>query len=335
MRTLFFAIISIIIGLPLISCEKGKEQAEWESLNLNYTGDLSDICVFSSDTIMILSKLDKTFKKTCIFESDNAGKTWSQKCFNKLEIGGFGNFYCFNHKKIFAGNYRSYDSGNSWQKSSGNFQGAPMYFLNDEVGVAVVGSTIYRTIDGGISGELVFDSISYAGFNFIQFLNNQVGYAAGGTTFDSYNSGMFAKTTDGGVTWQLLPGKFQCILGMSFITADIGYIVINLHEGNILETYKDGAELLKTTDGGNTWTSVNAKIYEEYNDIPFQCYFVDELHGFLCGSKILSTSDGGNTWRQEYVIPSSDYALNKMIFTSSGTGYVVGNNGLLLKRTIY
>ncbi|MDP4275783.1 MAG: YCF48-related protein [Bacteroidota bacterium] len=147
------------------------------------------------------------------------------------------------------------------------------------------------------------------------------------------------KTTDGGNTWQPLFKKTRSIIGMSFISANIGYIVIDLHEGNVVETTQTGAELLKTTDGGNTGTSINNKIYEDFNIVPFQCYFADEQHGFMCGSylksKIISTSDGGKTWKEEYTGTSSNYFLNKIIFTSSKIGYAIGNNGLLIKRIVY
>jgi len=328
-------LLIVIVSIAFVSCRKEYDShAKWEVINLNYTGDLDDIFALSNDTIMLLSRFDDTYQKTCIFESDNAGKTWKQNCFDILNAGGFSNFYCFNHLKIYSGNYRTYNGGNSWQQVG--FNGVPMYFFNNQVGIYVIGSSIYKTTDGGMTAKLVFDHTSYEGFNFIQFLNSEIGYASGGTSFDSYNSGIMVKTTDGGNTWQTLPQKFKSIIGMSFVTADIGYIIINLHEGDVFWTYKSGAELLKTTDGGDTWISINNRLYEDFNMIPFQCYFEDEKHGFLCGgSRIVYTVDGGKTWKQEYDNPSSDYALNKMIFTSLKTGFAVGNNGLLLKRIVY
>jgi photosystem II stability/assembly factor-like uncharacterized protein len=308
-------------------------QARWEPINLSYTGDLNDIFLLPNDTIMLLSRFDDTFRKTCIFESANGGRTWKQNCFDTINAGGFSNFYCFNHLKIFAGNYRTFDGGSNWKKEG--IDGVPMCFFNDSIGFYVLGSSIYKTKDGGVTAKLVFDRQAYDGFSFVQFFDNRIGYASGGTSFDSFNSGIMVKTTDGGNSWQQLPKKFKSILGMSFITPDIGYIVINLHEGSVVGTYRSGSELLKTLDGGNTWKSINDKIYEEYNQIPFQCYFTDEQHGFLCGSKILSTNDGGKTWKEEYARPSSDYALNKMVFTAAGNGYAIGNNGLLLKRVLY
>ncbi|MCJ7448224.1 MAG: YCF48-related protein [Bacteroidales bacterium] len=332
------SILFILVSVAVISCQKENNfNAKWEVINLSYTGDLSDIFLLPPDTIMILSKLDDSFDKTCIFESDDEGRTWTQRCFDKQTTGGFSDFYCFNHFKIISGDFKSNDGGYNWYKL-GALLGAPTFFFNDHEGIGAIGSSLYRTNDGCNSVEMVFDSSTYAGIHFIQFLNNSTGYAAGGASFDSFNSGLIVKTTDGGNTWQPLPDKFKSIIGISFISENIGYIIINLYEGSVVGTYKSGAELLKTIDGGSTWTSINSKIYDEFKIIPFKCYFADEQHGFLFGtgngSKILSTIDGGKTWKEEYTNNDSDYTLNKILFATSTTGFAIGNNGLLLKRII-
>ena len=328
--------VVLCMVMLLTGCEKDDafSRATWQIIDLGYTGELSDIALLSEDTIMILSRMDDSYQRTCIFESDDAGETWEKRCFDKLDAGGFYNLYCFNSKKICATGgalFQSDDGGYSWHKLADS--GGLLYFFDDNNGFLSSGYSIYKTTNGGHSFETVY---AYGGFRFVQFFDRQIGYAAGGTGFDSYLSGHIVKTTDGGNTWYSLQ-KFKKIIGMSFISADIGYILIDLHEGEIFETYKEGAELLKTTDGGDTWTSINNKIYDDFYIMPFQCYFTDEQHGFLCGSgkesKILSSSDGGKTWREEYAGISSGYLLSKIMFTSSGTGYAVGNNGLLLKRT--
>jgi photosystem II stability/assembly factor-like uncharacterized protein len=319
MRTIVYVIFLTLSLLPIISCHKDNElplnQAKWEVVNLNYTGDIDDIFALPNDTIMLISRYDDTFQKTCIFESDDAGKTWKQNCFEMLTPSGFANFYCFNHSKIYCGPFRTFNHGNSWQSDA--FNGIPVYFVNDSIGFYIKGSSIYKTTDRGLTAEIVFDQTSFEGFQFIQFFDKRIGYASGGTSFDSYNSGIMVKTIDGGNTWNELPKEFKSIIGMSFINANMGYIFTNLHQGSVVGSSKEGAELLKTTDGGKTWISVNDKIYDEFHIIPSQCFFADEQHGFLCGSgnesKILSTSDGGKTWKEEYIGTSSDYLLNKII----------------------
>jgi len=336
MNKIIFLIISVIVS---ISCHKENQtQSKWNIIGLNYEGNLNDIFALPSDTIMVLSTLDKTFQKTCIFESNDAGITWTQRCFDKLDVGGSPSFYCFTHLKIYAGDFRSKDGGLNWYKA-GDFKVGQMYFFNNNLGIGVSGFTIFKTYNSGNSFTMVYDSSSYVGCQFIQFLDSQIGYASGGASFDNYNSGLIVKTIDGGNTWKPLPGTFKSIIGMSFITPDIGYIIINLYKGDVFTTYESGAELLKTIDGGNTWKSINANLLDQTKIIPFECYFSNELHGYICGagsgSKILSTDDGGITWNEEYANTSSDFTLNKMIFTSPKAGYAIGNDGLLLKRSPY
>lgn len=333
-------IVLIVVLFSFISCKKeSTSKAKWETINVNYLGDFNDIFILPNDTLMILSGLDPTFQKTCIFESDDSGNTWNQKCVDKLVIGGFSNFYCFNHLKIFSGKFRSNDGGTSW-KSVGDFNGGLYYFFNNSTGIGISGFTIYKTIDGGNTFSIVYDTLSYVGCQYVQFFDNIIGYAAGGAVFDSYNSGIILKTTNGGNFWAPLPTQFKSIIGMSFITSDIGYIIINLQNGGIDNANLEGVELLKTVDGGNSWISVNSEIFNQFNTMPFECYFLDENNGYICGSalegsKILSTSDGGKSWKVEYETSSNSHVLIKMIITSATTGYAIGTNGLLLKRIEY
>lgn len=331
------SILLMVTAIAIISCQNEEvQQFRWEAINLNYTGDINDISVLSEDTIMLLSGIDKTFEQTCILESDDAGKTWKKRCFDILDISGFSSFYCFNHLKIFAtgrGLFQSNNGGYSWKKIGDN--GGQLYFISKNEGFLLSGYSIYKTTNGGTSFEMVHNNTSFKSFRFIQLLNNKVGYASGGI----YN-GIIVKTTDGGDTWQTLPQIFKGIAGMSFITAEIGYIILYLSAPQmVIGTSGTRVELLKTTDGGNTWTSINDRIYDKYQAIPLQCYLKNERTGFILaysrGNKILSTSDGGKTWKEEYSYDYPNFALLKMVFTSSGSGYAIGNNGIILKRTQY
>jgi photosystem II stability/assembly factor-like uncharacterized protein len=333
MKSKFIYVVILLIAIIslLSSCTKFPD-ASWEVIDLNYTGSLSDIYTISGDTLFILSTLDDTYQNTCIFESDDAGATWTQKCFPKLYPGGFYNFYCLNHLKIYATGgalFRSDDGGLNWQQI--NEGGGLLHFFNNNEGLRMSGQSIYKTLDGGNSYRTVYSHEGFGGFSFIQLFDDKVGYTSGGSY--QANVGSLLKTTDRGETWYSPSNISNCVLGMSFISKDIGYIIVKFTEGNI-----SGGELLKTIDGAKTWKSIN-KIYEGDAIVPRQCYFFDEHHGFIKGtdivSKILSTNNGGKSWQIEYKGKSVDYLINKMIFTSTGIGFAIGDNGLLLKRTIY
>ena len=89
-------------------------------------------------------------------------------------------------------------------------------------------------------------------------------------------------------------------------------------------------ELWKTTDGGKNWTLVSDKISTGYPHI----YFVNESKIILSTDKqVYHTVDGGINWISDYTI-STDGPLSNMKFVDSRTGYILGNNGYLARITL-
>jgi len=111
----------------------------------------------------------------------------------------------------------------------------------------------------------------------------QIGYAAGGDV--TWNGdGIVIKTTDGGDTWtSMWTGDNQGIEGMSFPTADTGFVAG-------FSNY-----LGKTTDGGQTWTTIDPGLT---SSVIFDVVFKDVDHGiiFPFGDNPHFTNDGGDTW---------------------------------------
>ena len=106
---------------------------------------------------------------------------------------------------------------------------------------------------------------------------------------------------------------------ISFGTSKVGYICGSM------------GTLLKTTDGGTTWTKVSSSIPEKYPD----CYFVNNSKIILRTSNAIYHSvDGGVTWEKDYTLTDITGQLTNMKFTDSRTGYVIGNNGFLAKITL-
>ena len=78
--------------------------------------------------------------------------------------------------------------------------------------------------------------------------------------------------------------------------------------------------ILKTTDGGDTWSEET----QSYSTALWGIDFVNEDLGFVCGSdgKILKTEDGGVTW--SVALSNGGYFFQKIKFKDSMNGVVVG-----------
>ena len=107
------------------------------------------------------------------------------------------------------------------------------------------------------------------------------------------------------------------------------------------------AGILKTTDGGTTWTSISMA---EHANLLIDNYFTDDLHGWVVGGKggttyeelkpvVLFTADGGRTWENRLQnsgidFPSGEWGW-KIQFLSDKIGFVSLENshGAAILRT--
>ncbi len=139
------------------------------------------------------------------------------------------------------------------------------------------------------------------------FINNSTGWVVGG-------SGTIIKTIDGGKSWSAQQSPFNGTLNrVQFIDTKTGWIAGN--QG-----------ILKTTDGGTTWTSK----YTSATAV-FSIYFIDENFGWAVlindPGKVLSTIDGGQTWNvQNVTIPGLPVSWNDIFFLDKNFGWAVGTS---------
>ena len=131
------------------------------------------------------------------------------------------------------------------------------------------------------------------------------------------------KTSDGGTTWtriaQFFPGNdlSESPSNIYFMDANTGYLI-----------YGADANIYKTVNGGSAWaTSYTGSHY------PNCIRFLDSNLGYAMGAagSVLETQDGGNSW-QVMMAGLTNSGLNAMAFVGS-TGYIVGNGGLIIKKT--
>ena len=81
----------------------------------------------------------------------------------------------------------------------------------------------------------------------------------------------------------------------------------------------EGGTILKTTNGGSTWTPLVNGINYNFHSV----YFIDANTGFVVGDEghILKTSDGGINWSG--LTTGTTNQLNSVYFTDTNTGYVL------------
>ena len=127
----------------------------------------------------------------------------------------------------------------------------------------------------------------------IKFLNDQVGFMSSNIYLTNDNKASFLlKTTDGGHTWDAIPGEFNYITSISVINEDIIWV----------GTTDKG--IYKTTNGGLTWHNYNPSLessfYVGYDFLDASyVYFFDENNGYVTfrdSTRLLKTTDGGNSW---------------------------------------
>lgn len=88
-----------------------------------------------------------------------------------------------------------------------------------------------------------------------------------------------------------------------------------------------GNSVLKTTDGGVTWTNQISVSSGSLHSV----HFPDPNVGFTVGwdGEIIRTLNSGTTW--DFLTSGTSNQLNSVFFINADTGYVVGNNGIILK----
>ena len=182
-----------------------------------------------------------------------------------------------------------------------------------------------KTTDGGVSWIYLSNSVNhvYTSLEWVYFPTHDIGYTVG-------LGGYIFKTTDAGNTWlnfNLADTLHYDLLSAYFINADTGYAVGAEH-------YTLDGVIIKTTNGGTTWT----RQYDEYDKDLESVWFVNANTGWAAGGHgtILSTTNGGNTWNP--LIPNNipaKYEFECIFFKDIHHGYAVGYDTTSTEGVIY
>jgi photosystem II stability/assembly factor-like uncharacterized protein len=297
-----------------------------------------------------------------ILKTTNGGDTWSSIKTDSETINWLFNIFFSETNTGYVTGYKpetgallfkTIDSGTTWNKmvldTATNLRLTSAYFIDHNTGY-LTGyknkvlplewyGTILRTNDGGNSwSALNVTNPRDAVLNSICFPEANTGYIAGPVyTGGGMYNGIFLKTVDGGATWSNKSTTVRCAFkSIFFVDKNKGFGVGETIVGTGEST------LIKTTDGGDTWTIVTLP-----TDIPItlnSICFADATTGYAIGSQsyttlqgskfcaaILKTTDGGLNWKLTLVKNAGP--LNSIHIFNSRTVYAVGKNGTILKET--
>lgn len=150
--------------------------------------------------------------------------------------------------------------------------------------------------------------------NHIHFTDSLTGWIVGDT-------GLIMHTNDGGISWVTQESNTtNNIISVFFTNKNIGWAA-----SHNFQTQPYGSELLKTIDGGMSW-SVND--YPQENIFISSIFFHDSLNGWMGGvpHALVKSTDGGNSWEQATIDTSTlaFFPVINITFYDSTFGYASG-----------
>ncbi|NOQ25765.1 MAG: hypothetical protein GQ564_10430 [Bacteroidales bacterium] len=313
--------IFLSIILLSYSCENDNNtpkpvSKEWERItNPSGYSSLTDI-EFYNNEFGVICGADGTVLKT-----ENGGAEW-QAVNNGNNYASY-KVFVLNENEFYLGRtglFKTNNGGLSYTEigdlSSFGATIFLIHFFNSDNGLIYKSGRVYKTVDGGQNWNEIYNG----GFCYkMQFVSDNVGYIAGGATWDGMTYGELHKTVDGGNTWinlGMTEGVFNGeIVGMYFINEDTGFIA-NFNR-----------EFYITQDGGTTWDKRCDTLPHIANDI----LFISEDEGYVAGHwGIYKTTDGGITWAWDY--KNESIILTSIAKTPDNKIIAVGNGGVILRK---
>ncbi len=207
---------------------------------------------------------------------------------------------------------KSVDGGTNWnqQTTPPNYNIQSMHFISEQKGWLVGGlNQIVFTTDGGTNWNSHILNLPFV-FYSVFFINENVGWIAG-------DGGKILKTTNGGTNWtEQTSNLTKALKVIYFMNENLGWV-------------GGGSDYARTTDGGATWTKINA--FSELRDIQF----IDANNGYATSTTgannlVLKTTDSGLTWQDGPPLTVGVGYRYSIHFTDLNTGYAVGYSFLMI-----
>lgn len=180
------------------------------------------------------------------------------------------------------------------------------YICGDMVG------GIIKTINSG-TNWIIYHEPTGDGYGGISFIDVNTGITVG-------PPGLVLRTTNGGLIWSIISQPGGDKGDVQFVSTSVAYAV--------------GDDIIKSTDGGLTWTQIFTGYLSQYQGV----YFTDVNNGTVVGlhGTIYTTTNGGSTWIQRLMmlpVQFGDSSLFSVKYISSFTAYACSIAGFVIKTT--
>ncbi|MBV6479780.1 MAG: Ycf48-like protein [Ignavibacteria bacterium] len=203
--------------------------------------------------------------------------------------------------------------GSTWflQNSNTLFQIIDINFANTQTGWACGhDGLIIKTTNSGLNWNFQNSGVEVNLFNSF-FLNSSTGWIAGDTGI--------LKTQNGGQSWEWINLE-RWVYSVYFINANTGFAGVRF------------GKLMKTTDGGSTWSMQTHNSGATFYSIKF----INENTGWAVGdyNTIVKTTDAGGSWMQQQSgLPGifEKFSDVNTYGNSGDTVWISGFYGVLLK----
>lgn len=206
-----------------------------------------------------------------------------------------------------------------------------VYFIDSLYGWAVGDSgIIIATSDGGKNWNNIYTLSDTVELKQVQFIDRKIGFVKGNVikkypTYESHKV-ILLRTKDGGFNWERWDFSFDSSFSLgniSFLNSDTGWVSLN-KTGQ--QSWNDrGGVLLKTTNGGSSWSILDEKKLLLNGAFVFvnnqQAYsFWSPFFDNFDNTDVYATSNGGETWNwvgtiKEELVKNAKYITADILWT--------------------
>lgn len=252
------------------------------------------------------------------FDKDGRGSKYTRTnivadSYNDFSTYGISTSPSGSNQLTYPNPFRAVDTNLNWEQlfdlryTMTRFNFEDIKFINEEEAIAIEDGKIYKTEDKGDNWSIVSQlSDEFTVVDTELFSENEVRVLG-----DTY----FHKTIDGGENW-------TSVTIPNLVTTSNWLRKIYSFNENLIWAYGDLSTVIRSTDGGLTWNTIE---FDEINGVS-NINFINENEGFVSYlDDVYVTYDGGNSWN---LSTGDNIGLNRVYshFTDEHQGWLWEEN---------